>query len=799
MATLPGQRDLGHLHLFTITRMEPETKYAKRLRLEQLKLEEAKEDLQKESIDDIAIQLQRINESIAKLLKEKDETMEQLLEGEKSFDKVSEWSKQQRVEIEEFCKVRNAMKRVLEAAKHHETETNTQTQRKFDEELAQLRIQRQREQEEATLRQQKLEQEWMEKKLKKMQTQLNESGIPQQQGKTTNSVVSAVKLQKYTITPFKGDYVDWLRFWNQFSVEVDNSGIAEISKFNYLMELVQDGPRDDILGLPHTEEGYKEAKRILSEKYGKDIKVHKAFIKEMESLKPINSIHQLKSIHEFYNKLSRIVRTLKTMGKISSAQSAGYSLSDKLGPVKELLAQNDDNWENWSLEDLVESLRKYTERNPIKDREEDRDASIRRNRYYSQRHDSMNSSNTKLMISKPQHGCVYCDSTDHTSVKCRKVLSTAARRDILRRKRACFNCTAIGHQGAQCRSRGCFNCGEKHHTSICNQQPKSTIPKEANTEKGMSNTIGQNGVLHPSLNATIENEPVRIMIDTGASSSYICTEVITKLNLKPIRREQRNIEQMYGTMRKIVEIYKVTLHSNVVNDFSLEIECINAEKDILTFLPNPNIGLIKGRIPRLRRIHFFDEGTSSENVPIHIILGVGDYQRIRTSEPPIFGNKLGTDPVAEYTKLGWTLFGGKNCSETTDKQFLIRIGQEEFERMCSLDVLGLADPITNKEFSHEEFKDQIKYNENGFYQTGLPWKRNCAPLLDNKEQTRARLSYVTKKLIKIDKLQEYHTVMREQIDNGILEPVPEKPTGETVHYIPHQPVIREGPNQQSYV
>ena len=34
-----------------------------------------------------------------------------------------------------------------------------------------------------------------------------------------------VKLQKYSITPFKGDYKDWLRFCNQFVVEVDNSEI----------------------------------------------------------------------------------------------------------------------------------------------------------------------------------------------------------------------------------------------------------------------------------------------------------------------------------------------------------------------------------------------------------------------------------------------------------------------------------------------------------------------------------------------------------------------------------------------
>ena len=33
----------------------------------------------------------------------------------------------------------------------------------------------------------------------------------------------ALKLQKYSITPFKVDDKEWLRFWNQFVVDVDNS------------------------------------------------------------------------------------------------------------------------------------------------------------------------------------------------------------------------------------------------------------------------------------------------------------------------------------------------------------------------------------------------------------------------------------------------------------------------------------------------------------------------------------------------------------------------------------------------
>ena len=33
--------------------------------------------------------------------------------------------------------------------------------------------------------------------------------------------------------------------------------------------------------------------------------------------------------------------------------------------------------------------------------------------------------------------------------------------------------------------------------------------------------------------------------------------------------------------------------------------------------------------------------------------------------------------------------------------------------------------------------------------------------------------------------------MKEQVQKGILEPIPQQPTGEVIHYIPHHPVIRE--------
>ena len=94
-----------------------------------------------------------------------------------------------------------------------------------------------------------------------------------------------------------------VRFWNKFSVEVDKSTISEISKFSYLLDLTKGKPRNDIFGLLHTTAGYAEAERILAETYGKNFKVHRALVKELENVHTITNIHKVASIQEFYNKL----------------------------------------------------------------------------------------------------------------------------------------------------------------------------------------------------------------------------------------------------------------------------------------------------------------------------------------------------------------------------------------------------------------------------------------------------------------------------------------------------------------
>ena len=299
--------------------------------------------------------------------------------------------------------------------------------------------------------------------------------------------------------------------------------------------------------------------------------------------------------------------------------------------------------------------------------------------------------------------------------------------------------------------------------------------------------------LHAPVITMVNGVSARIMIDSGASSSYICTSLVTQLHLKPVQAETRSIEQMYATVKRRVQIYKVTVQSNVIQEYSLELNCINGEKDILTYLPNPNLKALKKKYSRLSRLHFSDDNTEEEKLPVHIILGAADFQRIKTNESPVLGPNPDVDPGAEFTMLGWTVTGKMmEVDSEVEKIFLMLSPKEEFEKMCSIEVLGLTDTDSRPEDRlHENFKESLQRLVDGTYSTRLPWKVDHTELPTYRTLAVARLHSTTRRLERLQKLEEYHEVMEAQIKDGILESIPEEPSGKIVHYVPHQPVIRE--------
>ncbi|XP_065652843.1 uncharacterized protein LOC136080158 [Hydra vulgaris] len=265
----------------------------------------------------------------------KDELTRKMLDDGENVDSVEEWLSKPIMEVEAAIEIKNKMGDKLGTINKKKLIKKFEYEKQIMEQ--QLTIQKEAEQ--VSLRKILNEEEWYLRKLKMKET------FRKSLGNGNEATQQSVKLQKYTITKFNGDYKDWLHFWNQFTVEVDNSNISNISKFNYLLELVEGKPREDILSLPHSLDGYNEAKRILQDTYGKDIWVNKALIKDLEGITAIHNTYKIKDVHDFCNKLARTVRKLKTMNKLQTAQSFVYSLMDKLGPVLEILTQIDDGWE----------------------------------------------------------------------------------------------------------------------------------------------------------------------------------------------------------------------------------------------------------------------------------------------------------------------------------------------------------------------------------------------------------------------------------------------------------------------
>ena len=107
-----------------------------------------------------------------------------------------------------------------------------------------------------------------------------------------------MKFPKLTINKFEGIHLDWQRLWSQFECEIDRAEFAQVTKLNFLKEMLKPKVRVLVNGLPFTAEGYKRTKNILKFKYGKDSEVANTHIQALISLSAITCSNPYK-INEF--------------------------------------------------------------------------------------------------------------------------------------------------------------------------------------------------------------------------------------------------------------------------------------------------------------------------------------------------------------------------------------------------------------------------------------------------------------------------------------------------------------------
>ena len=102
---------------------------------------------------------------------------------------------------------------------------------------------------------------------------------------------------------------------------------------------------------------------------------------------------------------------------------------------------------------------------------------------------------------------------------------------------------------------------------------------------------------------------------------------------------------------KPVEIFKVQI-SSLKGDFLHKTDVTLVNKKQLLSLENPHYQQVLERYHHLKGV-MMDDMDTTEFLPVHLILGVCDYTKIKTETASLLGatNK----PIAEKTKFGWTI------------------------------------------------------------------------------------------------------------------------------------------------
>ena len=390
--------------------------------------------------------------------------------------------------------------------------------------------------------------------------------------------------------------------------------------------------------------------------------------------------------------------------------------------------------------------------------------------FYSQRGDR---------DAKTSRGCLFCESPDHNAINCDKVVNLVERKKIFFEKRLCFNCTGSKHRAEDCKSKStCQNCNARHHTSLCD--------KSKTREPGMkANSVGNTSVIQPVVVVKIGGFKFRALLDSGASHSYASSPAIELMKVRLKSTGLRQIAMLTGITTRTMQVFDVVI-SSVSGDFKLDVDITKVNKRELLVLENPCYGQIIEANPHLEGVRMDDDDTK-KMLPVHMILGANDFAKIRTGERLRVGRR--GDPVAEFTRFGWTIMS-RGADSGLSPALLAVNSNVDYEKLCALDVLGLADSATGDQNAvYDEFKEQLVRSPEGWYETGLPWKGNCPPLPNNREGSLRRLNTLVRKLRKTDLLDEYDAVIREQLEEGVVERAPAEVTGREF-FLPHRAVVR---------
>ena len=655
--------------------------------------------------------------------------------------------------------------------------------------------------------------------------QLSRSASRESLNSVASSNISAqicgrkVKLPKLELRKFSGKIAEWPEFWDGFRSAVhDDEQLAKVDKFKYLRSYLEEPARSVVAGFPLTDADYDSAIEMLKDRFAKPSVIKRVHLNDLALLPPVYNEKNVQGLRNFHDQIETRFRALEAQGVDKETYSSVVvpALMSKIpSSVRNNMIRFGANHMEWNLDDLIAALKKELDvlegHFPMLQLEK---GGWKKSDYEPNRpkqHQQAATASALFAGKDSPRKCVYC-LENHLSESCEKVKDPGERKNVLTKFARCFCCLKTGHRFFKCRSKvECKICSKgNHHCSICpslyppkETQPKHSAPTLDPNATAWTGTTGSEGKVALQTALAVVNgkkgSRMRVLFDSGSHRSFITAKAVSKLDLRPVRRESLGIKAFGSSEEESADRDVVNFSLGPLNGskhVKMEAFVVN---DIAS-IPNIHVEVVKETFLHLTSVWFSDVCRNDDFLEIDCLIG-SDWLWSFQEEETIRGGPQ--EPVAVKTSLGWVLSGplqGEKIPSSYDchvnvcvdpMSSLNKVEKQEIDsnlqKLWDLDSIG----IREEDKVHESVLDDIAFTGSR-YSVGLPWKLGHKPLPSNYNVCLLRLKSQVKKLEQTpDIFDKYNDIISQQVSEGIIEQVSELEPASKIHYLPHRAVIRE--------
>ena len=283
--------------------------------------------------------------------------------------------------------------------------------------------------------------------------------VNQQASATTTNKNRHAKLPKIKLLTFSGNFDEWETFCSSFYNNVDSrDDLKQSAKLTYLLQNLEEEPREMIKGLSHTDDNYIIAVTTLQDRYADPVKHTEVLLQNFFNLP--SPCHNAKELRKFLTEFRKVREQIRHVEDFNaSALTIRSLLIRKLSYQTFSEISDHVKNHNFSLQEMDSTLQyiigKLEHAYLV--------LGAKTNVKLVGTHSQQNQSQGGILK------CPFCTG-DHKAVDCNKYKSVQARKDRVISQRLCFNCLTPGHPSKNCRSKKtCRICHLHHHTSLCNQ------------------------------------------------------------------------------------------------------------------------------------------------------------------------------------------------------------------------------------------------------------------------------------------------------------------------------------------